>query len=138
MQVNFNTQNTVRPQFGMAIKATPEAMDNLVKKFNKVSDWVEFNRLVNKAEHNDFADVLLTADGNKIAVQVGPFKLKETAFSKPLKMIDIAVERAENLKIENGALVLKADENFERNLRNRVQVLPSQKSVPEPEINLEV
>ena len=33
MQVNFNTQNTVRPQFGMAIKATPEAMDNLVKKF---------------------------------------------------------------------------------------------------------
>ena len=48
------------------------------------------------------------------------------------------IKNNENLKIENGALVLKADENFERNLRNRVQVLPSQKSVPEPEINLEV
>jgi len=129
MQVNLNPQNNVQPQFGMTVKATPELMDSLGKKFKKVSDWVEFDQFVTREDNNDVAHVLLSLDdkSKKIVAQVGPRKFVEGLLGGPLKPIRKAVASAEDIRARHDAVKLEADADFESTIRSRVWTLPSQK-----------
>ena len=121
MQVSLNSQNNVRPQFGMAVKATPEGMEILGKNFKKIADWVEFDKLVTREANNSVADVLVSADGKKVVAQVG-------LFGGSMKAIRKAVAKAEDLRTRHDAVAIEADADYAANIRNRIQVLPSQKA----------
>ena len=129
MQVSLNSQNRVRPQFGMAIKATPESLERLGSKFTKVADWVEFDKLVTRENNNDVAHVLLSTGKNgKLVAQVGPRTFVEGFFGGPIKAINKAVDSAENLRERHDAVKLEADADYIRTIRNNVEHLPSQKA----------
>ncbi len=128
MQVSLNSQNNVRPQFGMAVKATPEGMEILGKNFKKIADWVEFDKLVTREANNSVADVLVSADGKKVVAQVGPHRFEEGFFGGSMKAIRKAVAKAEDLRTRHDAVAIEADADYAANIRNRIQVLPSQKA----------
>lgn len=127
MQVGLNSQNRVNPQFGMAIKSTPEALDRLGKKFKKVGDWVEFDKLVTRENNNDVAHVLLSTGNNgKLVAQVGPRTFIEGVFGGPIKAIKKAVASAEDIRTRRDAVNLEADADYISTIRSRVEHLPSQ------------
>lgn len=129
MQVGLNSQNSVRPQFGMAIKATPEAMTRLNNKLTKIADWVELDKLTTREANNDVAHVLLsTGDNGRLVAQVGPRSFAEGFFRGPMKAVRKAVASAEDLRTRHDAVKLEADAEYATNIRNRVEVLPSQRA----------
>lgn len=126
MQVN--SRNSVNQNFGMAIKATPESIERLGKKFTKVVDWYQFDQFVTRESNNDVAHVLLSVgDNGKLVAQVGPRKFVEGFFGGPLKAIKKAVRSAEDIRARHDAVKIESDADYAANIRNRVELLPSQK-----------
>ncbi|MCM1339746.1 MAG: hypothetical protein NC191_08755 [Muribaculaceae bacterium] len=133
--MQINSVNNVNPNFGMAIKATPEAMHNLNKSLKNVSDWIELDKFVTREENNDFVDVSLSAVGKKISAQVGAYRFDEGFFVGPMKVIRRAADKADGLRAQDAASKLEADTDFAQNIRNRVEVLPSQKEAQSIDID---
>ncbi len=121
MDINFNSQIQNRqPQFGMAIKATPQAMERVSSKLKSVKDWVAFDRFVTTENNNEVAHVLLgVSDKGRLTAQVGAKTFKE-GFGSILKPIRKAVACAEDIRARHDAVALEADANFAKTVQNKV------------------
>lgn len=128
MEINLNSQIQNRqPQFGMAIKATPEAMDRVASKLKSVRDWVEFDQFVTRENNNEVAHVLLNvSEKGRLMAQVGAKTFKE-GFGSILKPIKKAVACAEDIRARHDAVALEANADYVSKIRNRVGLLPSNK-----------
>jgi len=122
MNVNFNSQIQNRqPQFGMAIKATPEALERVTSKLKSVDDWVAFDRFVTRENNNDVAHVLLgVSDKGDLTAQVGAKTFKESVFGNIMKPIKKAVAYAEDIRARHDAVALEADADYVRTVQNKV------------------
>lgn len=94
MKVDMNTYS-VRPQFGMAVKAEERALNRIITTMKDEKDWQLFNRLVASQESNHSADVILTLEdepdklGERIIAKVGPHTIKEGETFFHSKIIDV-------------------------------------------------
>jgi hypothetical protein len=133
MQINSINHNT-NPNFGMALKMTPEAFERVTSKIKNVKDWVEFESIITRQAHNDVADIFVSVTDviprkARITARVGTQNFEEGLMGGVITPLRNASDYAKNIEARTHAVKLEADSEFLEKLRNRVEVLPPQKPV---------
>ena len=121
--MQINSVNNVNPNFGMAMKATPEALDRIASKISKVDDWSDLNRWINREKHNDVVDILLSVKNNKLSANVGPRKFEEGRMGGIMKPIRDAAYAADEIKGRFENVKLEADKNYISTICEKIDLI---------------
>jgi hypothetical protein len=131
MQINSINQST-NPNFGMAIRMTPEAFDRVAVKLKSIRDKVELDKLLTRESFNDVADTFVSVENpnnlkSKVIVKVGTQTYKEGLLGGPLAPIRKGANYAKDIMERSNATKLEADVTYLDTLRNKSVSLASQK-----------
>lgn len=120
--MQINSINNTNPNFGMAIKATPKAIERINQKITNAQDWFELNHLINREKTNDVVDVLFSTKDGKLFAQVGSSKIEEARFNNGImRTIKEAADRAREILEKRNTVKLEADTNYITTICDKIE-----------------